>query len=334
MPELPAAQAWEHCSVRRLGRHVLVSLPERMDQSNAERIRDRLLALIDGQTLVLLVDMTGTTTCDHSCGDALARVYQRAMANGVGLRLIAGVDTVLRTLTMSGLDRVVSVYRTLGAALAATEPADTAEPPADPPGTTVAADRSFPVGDVAVEMALLDADGVIVWVNSAWQAFTAANGGDPAATGPGVSYLDVCAAAAGDLVTARVEGAIRRALTGDLPGSFTIEIPCHSPGTARWFDLLISSRLDPDGHSADATITMSLARSRTKALLAAGQPRPGEPGRDLISGMADRLACVSDLLEVTATRAGAPIADQLQVAIDELTTVIQDARTADHAPRR
>ena len=337
MPEPAVAQPWGQCSVRRLSRHVLVSLPERMDQTNAEQIRDRLLALIDGQTLVLLVDMTGTTTCDHACGDALARVYQRAMANGVGLRLIAGVDTVLRSLAMSGLDRVVSVYRTLGAALSATEPADTADTaalPADPPGPTAAPEPGFPVGDVGVEMALLDADGVIVWVNSAWQAFTAANGGDPAATGPGVSYLDVCAAAAGDLVTARVEGAIRRALTGDLPGSFTIEIPCHSPGTARWFDLLISSRLDPDGNNMGATITMSLARSRTKALLAVGQPRPGEPGRDLVSGLADRLASVSDLLEVTATRAGAPIADQLQVAIDELTTVIQDARTADHAPRR
>ncbi|HEX3749172.1 MAG TPA: hypothetical protein VHW06_01300 [Streptosporangiaceae bacterium] len=97
--------------------------------------------------------------------------------------------------------------------------------------------------------------------------------------------------------------------------------------------MLISSRLDPDGNSAGATITLSLARSRTKALLAAGQPRPGEPGRGLVSGIADRLTSVSDLLEVTATRAGAPIADQLQVAIGELTTVIQDARTADHAPR-
>ncbi len=176
-------------------------------------------------------------------------------------------------------------------------------------------------------MALLDADGVIVWVNSAWQAFTAANGGDPATTGPGVSYLDACAAA-GDLVTARVEGAIRRALTGDLPGSFTIEIPCHSPGMARWFDMLISSRLDPDGNSRGATITLSLARAQTRALLAASQTCPGEPGRPLISSMADRLAGVSDLLEVTATRADSPIADQLKVAIGELATVIQDARAA------
>ncbi len=44
-----------------------------------------------------------------------------------------------------------------------------------------------------MEIALLDAKGVIVWVNSAWRAFTAANGGDPASAGPGVSYLDICA---------------------------------------------------------------------------------------------------------------------------------------------
>jgi anti-anti-sigma factor len=322
----PPAQGWGHCSVRRLSRHILAGLPERVDQSNAEQIRDELLALIDGQALVLLVDMTGTTACDHACGDALTSVYHRAMASGVGLRFIGGVDTVLRTLAMCGLDRVIPVYRTLGAALSATAAADRAGPPGP---TTTATSPGFPAGDVGVEMALLDADGVIVWVNSAWQAFTVANGGDPAATGPGVSYLDVCAAAAGDLVTARVERAIRRALTGDLPGSFTIEVPCHSPGLARWFDLLISSRLDPDGKSAGATITMSLARAQTKALLMAGQPRAGEPGRPLISGLADRLAGVSDLLEVTATRADPAVANQLKVAIGELATVIRDARTAE-----
>jgi hypothetical protein len=177
-----------------------------------------------------------------------------------------------------------------------------------------------------VEIALLDARGVIVWVNSAWRLFTAANGGDPAATGPGVSYLDVCAAAAGDLVTARIEAAIRRALRGDLPGSFTIEVPCHSPGTARWFDMLISSRLDEDGKSAGATVTLSLARARSRALLAAGRPGPGEAGRDLVSGMADRLAAVSDLLEVSATRVPAPVDGYLQQAISELATVIRDAR--------
>jgi anti-anti-sigma factor len=313
---------------------VLVELPEQVDQSNAGQIRDQLLAIIDRQALILLVDMTRTTGCDYACGDALGRVFQRAMARGIGLRLIANVDSVLRVLSMCGLDRVIPVCGTVGAALRATAPADTVPVSlALPDSAASATDPGFPAGDVGVEIALLDADGVIVWVNSAWRAFTAANGGDPAAAGPGVSYLDVCAAAAGDLVTARVEAAIRRALTGDLPGSFTVEVPCHSPETARWFDMLISSRLDQDGRNAGATITLSLARSQARALLTAGEPGPGEPGRDLISGMADRLAAVSDLLEVTATRAPAPIGGQLQQAIDELTTVIRDARTASPQPR-
>ncbi|HEX4257631.1 MAG TPA: STAS domain-containing protein [Streptosporangiaceae bacterium] len=313
---------------------MLVELPEQVDQSNAGQIRDQLLAIIDRQAQILLVDMTGTTGCDYACGDALARVFQRAMARGIGLRLIANVDNVLRVLSMCGLDRVIPVCGTVGAALHATAPADTVPVSLAPQDRAApSTDPGFPAGDVGVEIALLDADGVIVWVNSAWRAFTAANGGDPAAAGPGVSYLDVCAAAAGDLVTARVEAAIRRALTGDLPGSFTIEVPCHSPGTARWFDMLISSRLDQDGGNAGATVTLSLARAQARALLAAGQPGPGEPGRDLVSGMADRLTAVSDLLEVTATRAPAPISGQLYQAISELTTVIHDARTASPEPR-
>jgi anti-anti-sigma regulatory factor len=317
----PSASDGGLCPVRWLNRHALVRLPERVDQSNAGQVRDELLAVTSYPVLALLVDLTGTTSCDHACGDALNRVFLRTMARGIDLRPVACTDQVLHVLSMSGLDRVVPVYPTTDAALAATDPAGS------PLVLPVAEENGFPEGDVGVEMALLDARGVIVWVNSAWRAFTAANGGDPAAAGPGVSYLDVCAAAAGDLVTARVEAAIRRALSGDLPGSFTIEGPCHSPGTARWFDMLISSRLDEDGESAGATVTLSLARSRSRALLAAGQPGPGEPGRDLISGMADRLAAVNDLLEVSARRVPAPVDSALQQAISELATVIRDART-------
>lgn len=330
----PSVRNGGHCPVRWLNQHALVELPERVDQSNAGQVRDDLLTAIDHQVLVLLADMTGTTTCDHACGDALAGVFQQTMARGIDLRLIANVDNVLRVLSMCGLDRVVPVCRTVGAALAVTAPTGTPATPHTPQGTAAApADSRFPAGDTGVEIAVLDAEGVIVWVNSAWKAFTAANGGDPTRAGPGVSYLDICAAAAGDLVTARVEAAIRRALTGDLPGSFTIEVPCHSPDTARWFDMLISSRLDEDGKSAGATVTLSLARSYTRALLASSEPAPGEPGRDLISGIADRVAAVSDLLEVTATRAAAPITRDLQQARNELASVVRDMRAASHEPQ-
>lgn len=322
---------WEEglCPVRWLDQHVLIELPQRVDRSNAGQVRDELLAVTDHRVLVLLVDLTSTITCDHHCGDALTWAFQRTMAKGIELRLIANTDSVLRVLAASGLDRLVPVCGTAESALAATVPAGT--PPFRPAPLGAAAGSAapgFPADDVGVEIALLDSHGVIVWVNSAWKAFADANGGDSATVGPGVSYLNVCAVAAGDLVTARVEAAIRRALAGDLPGLFTIEVPCHGPRTSRWFDMLISSRLDEDRKSTGATVTLSLARSYSRALLAAGDPGPGQPRRDLISGLAGRLAAVSDLLEVTAAQAADPTSGQLQQAIDQLAAVISDMRAA------
>jgi PAS domain S-box-containing protein len=123
-----------------------------------------------------------------------------------------------------------------------------------------------------VEVALLDRDGVIAWVNQAWRAFAAANGGDPARTGAGVSYLQTCAAAGDDPVAAEVAAAIRAALAGDLPDALTIDVPCHSPATERWFDVAISSRFADDGRRQGATVTLSLTRARVQ-LRAAGSAR-------------------------------------------------------------
>ena len=127
-----------------------------------------------------------------------------------------------------------------------------------------------------MEVALLDRGGVIAWVNQAWQEFAAANGGDPARTGVGVSYLRACAAARDDPVAAEVADAIRAALAGDLPGPLTVEVPCHSPATERLFDMLISSRLDDQGRCLGATVTLSLARSQPRSGLTLAQGRrPG-----------------------------------------------------------
>ena len=106
---------------------------------------------------------------------------------------------------------------------------------------------------------------MIVSVNHAWQAFATANHGDPSRVGPGVSYLEACAAAGEDPVALEVGAAIRQALDGDLPGPLTIEVPCHSADTARWFDMLITTRLDDDGQQLGATVTLALARSQPLA---------------------------------------------------------------------
>jgi len=111
-----------------------------------------------------------------------------------------------------------------------------------------------------VEVALLDQSGVIVSVNDAWTAFGASNGAEPDRIGVGVSYLGVCDAASDDRYARDVASAVRTALDGDLPAPARVALPCHAPGTSRWFDVLVSSRFDDGGACVGATVTLSPAR--------------------------------------------------------------------------
>jgi len=231
---------------------------------------------------------------------------------------------------LTGVDRLVPLYASVAAALAATAPGERAAPPE----RTGAAGP--PPADVGVEVAMLDQDGVIVSVNDAWQAFAVGNGGDPARMGPGVSYLDACAAAADDPAAAQVATAIRAALDGRLPGSLTVEVPCHSPYAERWFDVLVSTRLDDDGRSVGATVTLSLTRAQTRVLLPAVQADGAVTARDrdLIEAMTDRLSDVGRILVESADEARGPLADHLRWAIEELDAIVQAARTGTAPPRR
>ena len=269
--------------VRWTGRQALVALPEHIDASNAGQIREELLSVLNQGAEPLIVDMTATISCDRAGADAVARAYQRAVAERTEFRLVVTSGVVLQMLGMTGVGRLVPVYPSVAAALAVRSLAASA---ALPPSAGRRLAGASPAGlvpadpDVGVEVALLDRDGVITWVNAAWQAFAAANGGNPARTGTGVSYLQACAGAGNDPVAAEVAGAIRAALVGDLPGPMTVEVPCHSPATERWFDVLISSRFDDEGRCAGATVTLSLARSQPRSQpRSQARPRPGSHPR-------------------------------------------------------
>jgi PAS domain S-box-containing protein len=120
--------------------------------------------------------------------------------------------------------------------------------------------------DRPVEVALLDAAGVIVSVNHAWRDFAVRNGGDPDSTGVGASYLAACEAADDDPWADEVAGSIRAALRGELPVAIKTEIPCHRPDRWRWFDVQISSRFGDDGRCLGATVTLSPALSSMPAV--------------------------------------------------------------------
>ena len=177
------------------------------------------------------MDMTATISRDLTGADAVARAYQRAVVSRMDLRLVVTSGVVLRMLGMTGVGRLVPVYPSVEAALAARSPQPRAprprrrtraRPEATGEGTMTGASQGGGVRtDVGVEIALLDRDGVIAWVNQAWRAFAAANGGDPARTGSGVSYLQGpsrCRGRPGGAV--KSPHAIRAALAGaDLPGA-------------------------------------------------------------------------------------------------------------------
>jgi anti-anti-sigma factor len=127
------------CPVQWLGQQAVVTLPEHIDRSNADRVREQLLLVINRGTVVLIADLTATLSCDYSGADALARAYRRAVASGTELELVVIDHLVRRVVSPSGLDRLVSVYPTLEAAIAAAErpempgePAPAATPPAAP----------------------------------------------------------------------------------------------------------------------------------------------------------------------------------------------------------
>ena len=67
------------------------------------------------------------------------RAYQRALISGTQLRLVVTAPIVQRVLSVNGLDRLIPIYPSLEAAIAAGTPAppaapQAAGPPVRPPG--------------------------------------------------------------------------------------------------------------------------------------------------------------------------------------------------------
>ena len=92
------------------------------------------------------------------------------------------------------------------------------------------------------QVAVLDADGVIVETNRSWAEFGRDNGARETPEMVGEDYLAVCAAdgdeaatgADDDETATEAAAGIRAVLAGER-AEFTLEYPCHSPNERRWF---------------------------------------------------------------------------------------------------
>lgn len=105
----------ENYPLRWVGQHAVITLPDEIDATNAEKIRQALSAA-SRHAAVLIIDMSTTTFCDSAGVNAIIAAYNQATPAGTQLRLVA--PGVRRILTLVGVDQLVPMYPALGAALA------------------------------------------------------------------------------------------------------------------------------------------------------------------------------------------------------------------------
>ncbi len=87
------------------------------------------------------------------------------------------------------------------------------------------------------EIAIIDRDARIIFVNRAWRVFAESNGMSPGFRWEGTNYLAACAAMrATDEACASLVDRIRSTLDGTMR-EVTAEYPCHSPTAQRWFTM-------------------------------------------------------------------------------------------------
>lgn len=114
------------------------------------------------------------------------------------------------------------------------------------------------VDAIPANLALLDQAGIIVTVNRAWRDFGRSNACADPAYGIGSDYIGLCRAAAqaGDETAVAVCDGLAQVLDGASPG-FTLEYPCHSDESERWFTFL-ASPLPIDGADRPGAVVMHI----------------------------------------------------------------------------
>jgi len=95
---------------------VLVTLPERLDESRAAEVGAQLVAAIQDHPEVLIADMSRTRSCDWAGAQALASAFSEATTSGTELRLVTASDAVRRVISLNGLDRLMRVFEDVTAA--------------------------------------------------------------------------------------------------------------------------------------------------------------------------------------------------------------------------
>ena len=139
--------------------------------------------------------------------------------------------------------------------------------------------------------AILDRLGRITAVNRTWTMFALDNGGDPATTGVGVSYLDVCARAAltGCEDAVEVLAGLRAVLACETVESDR-EYSCPSPSFGRWFTCRITPIQFPSGGAVISHVNITRRKVSEEEL-------SHQATHDPLTGLANRILFASRLTD-------------------------------------
>ena len=101
-----------------IGQVAVVTLPVEIDVTNADMVREELLAVVNHGAALLIADMSKTTFCDSAGVSALVRAFRRAATSGSALRLVVSTPAVQRVLSITGVDRLVDMFPSVASSLA------------------------------------------------------------------------------------------------------------------------------------------------------------------------------------------------------------------------
>jgi anti-sigma B factor antagonist len=95
----------------------VVALPAEIDMANADGVGGQLRSAFTPGVSMVVADMTLTVFCDSYGMRALVLARRCAADCHAQLRLVVSHPSVLQVLKLAGLDRLLPVYPSLGAAL-------------------------------------------------------------------------------------------------------------------------------------------------------------------------------------------------------------------------
>ncbi|ELZ95178.1 HTR-like protein [Haloferax mucosum ATCC BAA-1512] len=88
------------------------------------------------------------------------------------------------------------------------------------------------------QLAILDAEGVIIYTNQTWREFGNEHGRTDDSSSIGSNYLDICDVS-GDKTAMTARDGIRAVARGDRD-TFSFEYPCHNENERQWFTMRAS----------------------------------------------------------------------------------------------